>query len=82
MMSVKLTRYLSSTFPVQRPFFFTQLSQHHKILGTGTFKGYMNQNLPKSVPFSDGFILVDLTEISEEEFSQVKPLHVITWRQV
>jgi hypothetical protein len=46
--------------------------------------GYMNQNRPpsppKSVAFSDGFIYVDLTEISEEEVSQVKPLHAITWR--
>ena len=52
-----------------------------RILGTGTFTGYTNLNPPpQSIAFSDGFIFVDLTEISEEEVSQVKPLHAITWR--
>jgi len=40
----------------------------------------MNQTPPKSVLFSDGFIFVDLKEISEGKVSHVKPLHVITWR--
>jgi len=54
--------------------------KHHRILRTCTFGGYMNQKPPTISAIPRWFHLSELSGNLRREVSQVKPLHVLTWR--